>query len=375
MDLLLERDLQLLLADHGGPCVSLFLPTPGSGPEAGAAARERFRELLRRLEQELTGAGAGAGTDPETARAVLRPGWWLLRDTAFWRHLSSGLAAFLCPDLCRVFRLPFAFREQVATGDRFSIRPLLPVLSGAGRFYLLGLGGSEIHLWEGSERGLRRLARAELPRGLAELLEELSWCDLAAAASSLPRPGWDARYARLAQLLSQVDAGVRDLLRAQRAPLVLAAAEPLLPLYREINGYPHLVRRGIPRDPETLSEAEHHERAWCLVRPSFVADQQHAAHRLGGLLGTSRASSDIAEVLPAARRGRIEVLFLAGETELWGRFDNDRGQVALHPAARPGDEDLLATAAALTLKNGGTAYAVGAGEVPGGGALAAAFRP
>jgi hypothetical protein len=371
MDLLLERDLQLLLADHGGPCVSLFLPTPGTGPDAAAAARERFREILRRVEEEL----AGAGVEPEAARAVVRPGWWLLRDTAFWRHLSGGLAAFLCADFCRVFRLPIAFSERVVTGEHFFIKPLLPVLSGTGRFYLLGLGSVEIQLWECSERALRRLTRAELPRGLAQALDDPAWSGLAAAAGSLPRPGWDGRYARLAQLLAQVDAGVRDLLRSQRAPLVLAADEALLPLYREINGYPHLVRRGIARDPDGMTEADLHERAWRLVHPSFVADQQHAAHRLSDLLGTSRASNDIAEVLPAARRGRIEVLFLAGDAELWGRFDGDHQRVALHPAARPGDEDLLDAAAAFTLKNGGTAYAVSAGEVPGGGAIAASFRP
>src|SRR6187200_3773061 len=116
MDLLLERDLQLLLADHGGPCVSLFLPTPGTDPEEAAAARDRFRELLRQAEADL----ANAGIETEAARAVLRPGWWLLRDAAFWQHLSSGLAAFLRADLCRVFRLPLDLPERVVTGDRFS---------------------------------------------------------------------------------------------------------------------------------------------------------------------------------------------------------------------------------------------------------------
>lgn len=370
MDLLLERDLQLLLADHRGPCVSLFLPTGGLGGGAAETARAGFRELLRRAAEDL----AGSGDAKETMPAVLRPASWLLRDDVFWQHLSGGIAAFFSADLCRVFRLPLALPEHVAVGDSFSIKPLLPLLSGGSRFYLLALGSSEIAIWEGSERALRRLGRSELPRGLAAAVDDPDWHDLAAASDRLPRPGVDARYAHLAQLLAQVDAGVRDLLRARRDPLVLAAAEPLLPLYREINAYPHLVRRGIAHDPDGLAQDDLHQRAWHLAQPSFVADQRHAALLLGEMLGTGRASSDIAEVLPAARRGRIEVLFLAGEAELWGRFDG-RQEVAVNAPARPGDEDLLAAAAAFTLKNGGTAYTVGAGEVPGGGALAAAFRP
>jgi hypothetical protein len=48
--------------------------------------------------------------------------------------------------------------------------------------------------------------------------------------------------------------------------------------------------------------------------------------------------------------------------------------VYVHQEAEPGDEDLLDTAAANTVMNSGTVYAVNPDEVPDDGLVAAIYR-
>ena len=50
-----------------------------------------------------------------------------------------------------------------------------------------------------------------------------------------------------------IDRGLHDLLRDERAPLVLAGVEYLFPIYREANTYPHLIEEGIPGNPKGTS--------------------------------------------------------------------------------------------------------------------------
>src|SRR6266540_3359133 len=130
MDLFTRADLRALLAERAGPCVSLFLPTHRGGAEADPI---RWRVLLHKAEQRLTAAGLRASE----AQALLAPGRHLLEDTAFWKHQCDGLAAFLAPDFLRLYRLPLAFEELIATDGRFHLKPLLPLLSGDGRFFVL----------------------------------------------------------------------------------------------------------------------------------------------------------------------------------------------------------------------------------------------
>ncbi len=78
------------------------------------------------------------------------------------------------------------------------------------------------------------------------------------------------------------------------------------------------------------------------------------------------------EVVRAAAQGQVEILFVPLGRECRGCLAPD-GSVTVHAGSGPGDEDLFDLAAAQTLLHGGTVYAVGAEEIPGGGPAAAIF--
>jgi release factor family 3 len=377
MDLFLHSDLELLLGPHEGPCISMYMPTDRSGPSTEQNP-VRVKRLLRQAQDRIH----ALLTDEAQSRRFLRPLRRLLLDPGLFRHPGDGLAVFCSLDYCRTFHLPLAFPERLVVGEHFFVKPLLPLARGEETFYVLALSKNQVRLLECRGRSARRLAPPGLPHSLTEALGEKRVTPPMSVHSSSPAAGGrkegyrrrveEDEKAELVRYFRRVDAALAELFTGRRDPLVLAGVEYLLPLYREVNRYPHLLPEGIRGNPDEISDAELEASAWPLIEPHLLAGQRQAALRFAELAGTGRASNDVAEVLAAASQGRIDVLFLAGDADLWGRFD--RGQVQVHEAPEPGDSELLDAAAALTLTQGGTAYAVRHAQVPGGGALAAVFR-
>lgn len=382
MNLLLESDLEPLLDERPGPCISLYLPLSGIGTRAMQGAI-RLKNLLR---EARTGLQA-RGLDPAAIETLLGPLADLAADLSFWNTREEGAALFRSPGFTRAFHLPRAFAQRCAIGDHFFLKPLLPLVARDETFYVLALSQNETRLLEATCRTVRRLGPEDLPQSLVEALGEVKTAqNLQYHTASPAGPGaqvaiyhgrgGDAGDVKdeLRRYLRQVESALRRLLAGCTAPLVLAGAEPLPSLYREVSRYPHLAAASIPGNPEHLSDGELRDRAWEILEPAWRETRQRAAARFGDLAATRRASGDVATVLPAARDGRVDALLLACDTDLWGRLDDREGTVQVHASPEEGDEELLDAAAQLSLLHGGTVYSVERGEVPGGGQLAAVFR-
>ena len=125
MDVLTRNNLNLLMAVHKGPCVSVFMPMHRSGPETQQDPI-RLKNLIREAEERLVTRGIPA----TEARELLESAQKLLQGDLFHQHQSDGFGMFLSPEVFRTYLLPFVFKELVIVTDRFHIRPLLPLLSG-----------------------------------------------------------------------------------------------------------------------------------------------------------------------------------------------------------------------------------------------------
>jgi hypothetical protein len=341
----------------------------------------RLKNLLRRAEADLR----AQGLDDGAVAALLGPFDDLLTDRSFWKSQDAGVALFRAPGFTRTFHLPLAFAERHAVGDHFVLRPLLPLVATDAPFYVLALSTNDVRLLEATCRTVRRVETDDLPRDLVAALgtqrtsQDLQY-HTASRSGALPAiyhghgVGEGETKQELRRYLRQVESAVRQLLAGRSAPLVLAGAEPVPSLYREINTYPHLATPVIAGNPEHSRDVELRDRAWEILAPTFEGTRRRAAERFNALAGTGRASSAPEEILPAASQGRVESLFLACDTDLWGHLDADGGKVQVHSQPETGDQDLLDAAALLSLRHGGTVYGMRHGEVPGGGDLAAVFR-
>jgi hypothetical protein len=382
MDVLTKEELQFLFEKRQGLCVSIFLPTHRAGKEI-LQDPIRLKNLLREAEAGLTANNVRRAT----ARDLLAPAKHLVERKHFWRYQDHGLALFLSEGYFRYFRLPIRFQELVVVADRFHLKPLLSMFAGEDRFYLLALSQKQVRLLEGTRYTANELNLEGVPRSLRDALKyERTKAKLqvhtTGAGPSGQRSavfhghgaGIDDRKDDILRYFRQVDKGIQDLLKDQRAPLVLAGVAELFPIYTQANTYAGLLEKGVEGNPEAMSAADLHAAAWGIVQPHFAETQRQAMAHFRNLVSSGRTSEDLKDVLRAAYHGRVEFVFVAVGLQQWGNFHPEQDIVCLHEEPEAGDEDLLNLVAMQTILRGGYVYAVPPSDMPGISPIAAVFR-
>jgi hypothetical protein len=384
VDRLTRADVASLLKPRPWPCVSLYLPTHryGKGIRQDAA---HLRALLQEAEERL----GELDLPQDVAADLLRPVGELVEDRAFWRFQAAGLALFAAPGLFRRYRLPIPFSERVEVGERFAIKPLVPILDGGGRFYVLALSLKQVRLLEADRWAVSRLELGPVPASMDDALGYAQYYSGLGMHSASPRdlhgqPGvvfhghGDADEDRMEQdvrhYFQRVAGTLDERLPDRAAPLVLAAVAEHLPLYREAARDPRVVEEAVVGNPELLADDDLRLAAWPLVEPRLTETRRRALVRWVELGGTGRVAAGVDAVVAAADRGLIESLFLVPEADRWGSYEPDLGRVTLHPEREPGDDDLMDLAVTRTLETGGDVFALGPGELGEGVEIAAVLR-
>ncbi len=389
MDLISREEIKTLVEQPKLNSVSIYMPMEIAGPEVRQNPI-RFKNLIKEAESRLI----DAGLEQKEAIALLAPAHELDQPD-FWEQMGEqGLALFISKDIFRYYTLPLNFDELVVVTDRFHIKPLLQILNGNGRFYLLTLSQKDVKFFEGTRYSVKEVEVENMPKSLDEVLnydETAKEGQFRIATSkggtsnSFSQPGAfhgqgspdrDERQKNIRQFFYAIDGALQKKLRLAQAPLVLAGVEYLLPLYREANTYKHLMEEGITGNTKIESAQELHDQAWPIVEAYFHKSQQEVVERFNELFGggSDIASNNIKEIISAAYYQRVDSLLVAVGQQQWGLFDPTSETVYLHQEEETGDEDLLDFAAAHTLLNGGTVYAVPPEQVPYSTPVAAIFR-
>lgn len=390
MDLFHRDDLRDLATNDRGPCVTIMMPTARVESELNQNPI-RLKNLLKRADEELK----EQGYRDEEIGELLQSGRELMEGDDFWRKMEDGLAIFLCKDESRVYRLPINLKELVVVGKRFHVKPLFPLIASNNRFYLLALSRNTVQLFQGTHFSMNEVHVEDIPRSLADalFLDDPEKTLQAHTGKKLNKgredliyhghghPGEDYRARpqdALRRFFQQIDDGLKEVLRDDNAPMVLAGVSYYLPIYREINSYEHLVEHDlVSGNWEHLSNKEMHDRAWEIVEPLFMTAQQTSLEKFQQLFGNGGdlASADLKEIVPAAVYHRVDTLFVPIGEHQWGQFDPESNTVEIHEEHTSGDEDLLDLAAVHTYLNGGTVHALQPDHMPvQRGSLAATFR-
>lgn len=377
MELLRREQLNSLMGSASGPCMSLYLPTSRGGEETRQGPI-RLKNLLKTAEKKLSAYRWNAA---ET-KAFLEPVQKLAENAGFWLHQGDGLALFRAPGQFLYYRLPIRFNELAVVTERFHIKPLLRLFTEDGRYYLLSLSKNRVRFFQCTRHGAREI---ELPPGTPRSVSELNQLSGVEKQSRVhtgsgarlhahgSRAGEDEKQ-ELKEFLRLVDKAVRETVRDDRAPLVLAGVEYELAMYRDINAHPHLMAGGVVGSPEGRRVSQLLADAWPIVGPELSKGREGAAQRYTDLVGSGRVSNVLEKVVPAARLGRVEQLFVAVGRQRWGSFDEQTQRVKVRDEPHVGDQDLLDLAAVQTVLHGGSVYAVEPDQVPGGRSVAAVMR-
>lgn len=387
MDIFKQTDLKELIETSGELCVSLYMPTHRFGREQQQDPI-RFKNLVARAQEKLLDSGLRR---PEV-QALLRPAESLLEDEDFWQHQSDGLAVFLSPDSSRTYRLPSNFDEIAVIAETFHIKPLLPLLVKNGQYYILALSLNEIRMFLGTRDTINELELPDVPTSMQEALymdDPEKHLDFHTSTKNPSTPGGrpamfhgqgvqadEQDKENILRYFKLVDNGLSDLLDGITIPIVLAGVDYLLPIYRQANTYPNLLKEELEGNPEELDAKELHKSTWKLVEPIFLEEQKQALEQLEQLHGQGNklASADLKTVVKAAHFGQVETLFVPLGIQKWGRYDSRQNKVIVDSKSDSENEDLLDYAAMQTISNSGQVYAVQPENLPGDGDLAAILR-
>lgn len=380
--LLTREELKQLIAGSSDPAVSIYLPTARAGRERQQNP-VRLKNLLYRAGQYLEETGMEA----DEAERFLQPVRELPDRESLWVHPADGLAVFLSEGTFRYYRLPVDLPELVTVSPRFHVTPLLGILSGNGRFFLLAFSKHRVRLLEGTHYSVREIELPDLPPNLEEFLnidspQKHLQFHTGAPGGTGRRPalfhgqggGEEDEKKYLRNYLHRIDAEVNRKAGGSNDPLLLAADEQYLSPYREINSYPQLIEDGLPGNPDRLDEKELHDRAWPVVRPYFLRARRRDEENFGRKEAEGLAGGDLKTVIEAAYWGRIEALFAPLDIHCWGKFEPDSGGTEFFDREVAGSEDLIGFAASHTILNGGRVHTVESGRMPADSPLAAIFR-
>ncbi|MFB3925441.1 MAG: hypothetical protein ACE14T_05250 [Syntrophales bacterium] len=378
-EILTRDELIDLVKTCGTSSVSIYMPTSWVGAEV-QQNQIRFKNLLKEAQEKLVSSGLRTSE----AEEILAPAHGLLRKSPFWKKQNSGLAAFLAPGIFRYFRLPLDFSELLVVSDRFHLKPLLPLFSSGGKYYVLAISQKQVRFFQGLRNCFMELDLKGIPKSLAEAIkfdvpERHLRSRPRAAKGTAAFHGhgtWtDETKDNIMRYFQQVDRGLQEFLREERSPLIFAGVEYLFSMYREVNSYAHLMEKSIAGNPEGIRPDEFCKQAWIIAQSHYRKAIEEALDQYRQSVGTGLTSNRVDEIVPAAYHGRVGFLFAAKGQKQWGSFDEQSDKTVLLEKQEPGSEDLVDLAAIYTFLNAGTVYELQQENMPADSpVLAALYR-
>lgn len=364
-DIPTRAEIEGLLNARNPASISIYLPTTPVTPDT-QADRIAFKNLVSQAVAALPDdlpRGHAAAIDEELTD--------LQEDDAFWALQANSLAVFATADRVRTFRLPNQLSAAVQVGDRFLVKPLLRTVTFPQAAFVLALAQGSVRLLE-VDPGMpaAEVRVPDLPSDAASAVGKASITDRSASGAI---QGSEGQKVLMRQYARAVDRAVRGVLAGLDQPLILAAAQPLDAIYREVNGYPHLAAQSIEGNPETTSDGDLALAAREVLDALYAAELAELTDLLATRDAAGRAARDLTDVARAATFGAVDTVFVDIDAVLPGTIDEETGVVT----AGEGDDDAYGLIDEITrrvLLSGGRVLAVRAQDVPGGGPTAAILR-
>ncbi|MCB0034170.1 MAG: hypothetical protein KDE51_09130 [Anaerolineales bacterium] len=347
--------------------VSLYMPMETVGRETRGNSIRLKNRLTAAREQLET-----AGMDHREIDTLLEEAMRFEQDREFLEHQSEGLVVFVTREQTKYLKVPISFEPLTVVGPRPHIKPLLDYFANDSQYFVLALSQNQVRLFRGSRYHIEPIEVEEMPQGLEEALR---YDDPEARLQlhTTPQTSTGGRGAalyhghgdvetddktRLLRYFQIVDKALQSVLAEETAPMVIAAVDYLVPIFREASSYNTILDDHIGGNPDNLSPQELHEKALDILEPLFRQKRQETWDSLAAVQGDEQVVSNIIDVVQVAFQGRVETLFMTAGSPRWGQVNQSTGEVTLEDEPSPKNIDVLDFAAVQTLKHGGDVFVV-----------------
>ncbi len=364
VDLPTSRDIAALLDTEGTNCVSIYLPTE---PTTEDADKERigWKNLTKEAIEGLEARGVEKD-ELENFEILLDDHH---DDEWVWDHQARTLALFTDGTTVHSYHLANHLAETAKVADRFFVKPLLRSVAFPQACFVLALAEGSVRVIElGADYGPYEVEIPDLPKDAASAVGKSSINDRTAQGRI---QGSEGKKVRIRQYALKVDRAVRHALRGIDLPIILAAAEPIASIYREVNTSPQLAEQGIDGSPEKVGDLDLASEARATLDLIYAAQLADLQELFSVRTGEGRTATDTSDLAREATLGSIHTLFVDIDQIIRGTID-DAGMLDLQDG--PHSYDVIDKIARRVLAADGRVLAVRADEVPGGGPAAAVLR-
>lgn len=362
-----SRDqIEQLLAVESPLSVSIYVPSTPIGAQV-EASRLEFKNLVKEARTQLEQSGAPSNQ----VQAITDELDDIVEDDDFWSEQSRSVAVFATPELCVTYRLPNRLPQEVEVGDRLYVKPLLRAITFPQAGYVLALAAGSVRLIEfAADRPSEVVKVPDLPESAASAAGKSSLSDRAPIRRI---QGAEGQKLRLMQYARKVDRALRPLLAGLDLPMVLAAAEPIASIYRQVNSYPDLLPTGVPGNPEQVQDEDLVASARQIVDDQHRRDVQELNERIADLENSGRSSADLSALAYAATHGLIETLLVDLEQRIPGDVSGD-GRIQFAEEDDHRSYGIVDEVARRVLRTGGKVIAVRGNEIAAGQPAAGILR-
>ena len=367
MSLLNKENFEELARFDNGQCISIYLPTEQSGHEV---LNEKSRIQLKSQWKEVYEKLKELNVPQDQIDKLGAPVEGLQDDSNFWRRQSHGLALFISKDFFRSYSLPYSVQPLTYVSDHFYLKPLIPMFSDNGRFFLLAIQPDKVRFYEATRYSIDEINVEDL---VPNQLEDRVGYDFVEKSGkrktqnnvmgSFTQHGYapasrDERN-EILEFFRAVDKGIFTILHDQTVPLVLACQDYLLPIYQEATRYKHLYSECVSGNPsadnpdfQTL-----HQKAIEVLEPHFKSERNENMSAFKEL-NPERTSTSISDIIPALYEGKVEALFLQNQEDIWGSYNQEMASVKVDDNQENGNVSLMNLAAVKAIEQQGKVYLV-----------------
>jgi len=350
-------------AQVAGPCLTITVPVQPA-PNNSRQDYTRLNSAIHAAQPLL----AERGFDAKQVADFLDPLTQMEGES--WGSEFGSLVVLRSPEYFRYFHVREELKDSITVSDHFQVLPFVrATLDEQRQFFILALSKNRVRLLRCTNHSSEKVPLGpETPTSLEQWLNTRppttspdhgetqaseSGSTLGGFTSTTDRDNLDPH---ISNFFHRVDQAVFEALRGETAPLVLAAVEYEISMYRGLNRYPHLSPEHVHGAPDSLKGGELHKRALEAAQAAFELPMRKALDLYERLGGSERVSSKIKEIAEAAASGRVAHLFIS---EGIGTTSNN---------------DTLNSAALQTIALGGEIWVTSPKNVPGGAPAVGLFR-